>query len=364
MNPMISPIYSARGPRVRQLVVGQAGTRLVVRDQRFVILKETIPLAVVPYRTVESILLIGQVEISSGAIKVALRQGIELSFFDGTGRFLGWLHGPGVLHAELRRNQLAASNEPSSTLEIARGIVLGKIRNQRSILLRAQRRHRTAGLAQAASRIRGLAERAAKSEGLNPLRGFEGASAQAYFGAFPQLLKNPEFSFAGRNRRPPKDPINAMLSFGYALLQREVTSAVARVGLEPHIGFLHEASRGRPSLVLDLMEEWRPLLVDTLVLRLVNRRQLTLADFEPSVPLDVDRILSGEDKPQSSLGIYLAPLGRRIVITAFLEQLRQRTRPHLGTPRITFRDAIEAQVRCLARTLEDPAVPYEPFLAR
>lgn len=226
----------------------------------------------------DQVLLLGRVELTSGAIGLLLRRGIDVVWLTQNGVFRGRLAGRQTKNVLLRLAQYRRTADAEFCLATARAVVASKVRHQRQLLLRAQRRLRDADLAVVLGQLRGLAERTAAAGSLDTLRGLEGQGAHLYFGQFRKLLRNEQFSFGGRSRRPPRDEINALLSFGYAVLGSLLESEVYRSGLDPLLGFFHQPAYGRPSLMLDLLEEFRPL-VDTLVLRVVNRRQLGAADF-------------------------------------------------------------------------------------
>jgi CRISP-associated protein Cas1 len=202
----------------------------------------------------------------------ALHKNAWMPFEKGEGGYIP-VHEP--LTPAVVRNHLLGS----CTVGVARAIVAAKVTHQRQLLLRAQRRLRDDPLADALGRMRLLAEQASRETDLDRLRGLEGMAAALYFGQFAKLLRPPDLTFAGRSRRPPRDPVNACLSFGYALLGNLIETDLLRRGMEPLVGFFHQPHHGRPSLALDLLEAFRPH-IDALVLRLVNRRQLGPLDFE------------------------------------------------------------------------------------
>jgi CRISPR-associated protein Cas1 len=193
-----------------------------------------------------------------------------------------------------------------------------------------------------------MAERTQEMETLDQVRGCEGRAAAIYFGVFGNLLKNPDFNFTDRNRRPPLDPVNVLLSLGYTLLANAVETAVQVVGLDPYLGALHEVAYGRPSLVCDLMEEYRSVIVDPMVVASVNRRSFTLEDFE-----------SGDGEPVRF---------KRAAMRWFLDLFERRVRGTILYPprgqRVTYRQVIEEQVRLVARYFLGTEPSYAPFLIR
>src|SRR5262249_45707925 len=228
---------------------------------------------------VNQLLLFGRVEISSAALAALARRRGDVVFLTRQGDFRARLAGPGPAHVMLRLAQVQRALEPPFCAAVTRALVAGKILHQRQLLLRGQRRLQDEDLAQVLGRLRLLAEQCTREPDLDRLRGFEGMAAALYFGQFGKLLLSSDLAFAGRSRRPPRDPVNACLSFGYPLLAKVAETEVRPCGLAPMVGFFHQPHYGRPSLMLDVLEEFRPF-VDALVLRLINRRQLGPLDFE------------------------------------------------------------------------------------
>jgi CRISPR-associated protein Cas1 len=208
----------------------------------------------------DQVLLFGGVDITSRAMALLLRREIDLVLLTQNGNFRGRLCGRGSKNVQLRLTQYQRSTDPAFCLGVARAIVAGKLQNQRQILLRAQRRLQDNDLAVVLGSLRVLGQRASDCGNLDVLRGLEGQGASLYFGQFGKLIRNPAFQFSTRTRRPPRDPVNALLSFGYAVLGSTAETEVYRCGLDPMLGFLHQSAYGRPSLMLDLLEEFRPLV--------------------------------------------------------------------------------------------------------
>jgi len=216
--------------------------------------------------------------------------------------------------------------------------------------------------------LRHLIERVADVDDLNVLRGIEGQGAKLYFEGFGAAILNPVFSFKGRNRRPPKDPVNACLSFGYTLLLTRVESAVRRAGLDPYLGALHDPGRGKPSLCLDLMEVFRPAVVDRLVLRLLNRRQLTPDDFidpnahvgEVSAPPDVE--LDESEKVPNA--VFLGPVGRPVMLREMARVRREPQRYEPDGKQLTLGAIVSREASQLARLFEGTCDRFVPYSLR
>ncbi|PSJ65862.1 type I-C CRISPR-associated endonuclease Cas1c [Kumtagia ephedrae] len=241
----------------------------------------------VPLHMLASVVAFGPILLSPALIGACATAGISIALLDRNGRFQARVEGPVTGNVLLRRAQYRASDTPEG---IVRSIVVGKVANQRSVLMRALRDHGDDFDAAGRGAVSAVVERLAyilrrvelADDGLDRLRGSEGEAANLYFSVFDHLIRAPEagMRWTGRSRRPPLDPVNALLSFLYTLLTHDCRSACESVGLDPAVGFLHRDRPGRPSLTLDLMEELRPALADRLALSLINRRQLRAGDFE------------------------------------------------------------------------------------
>ncbi len=289
---------------------------------------------------VEEVHVYGPAQLSPAARTLCLRRGIDVGFLTPGGDFLGRLSARESAAGERRLAQLSCVLDPARRLPVARAIVSGKLRNQAVHLRRVQRRVRREEVADALTGILAAARRAGEVDDLDVLRGTEGHAEG--------------FAFEGRNRRPPRDPINAALSFVYTLLVSRVEAAVRQAGLDPYVGFLHEATRGNPACALDLAEEWRPL-VDTFVLGLVNRRELGPEDFHtPGVDL-----VSQEG--EAVRAVHLAPLGREIVFRAWFRRLEDTVPLPSAGQRFTLRLALARQAAHLARVVQGDEPRYLPF---
>ncbi len=243
----------------------------------------------VPIHTLESIVCFGPTTCSTPLMALCCERNVHLAFFGKYGRFYARVEGPVHGNVLLRKEQFRRSEDPMCRADVARVFVLAKIANCRNVLLRAgreisdeesvQKIQRAANdLAQIVAELKTRAE-------LPTLRGLEGEAAQKYYSVFNRLIvaQKDDFIFSSRSRRPPLDNVNAMLSFVYVLLAHDVSSALQGVGLDPAVGFLHVDRPGRPSLALDLMEEFRPFLADRLVLTLINRQQVKYTGFEKTI---------------------------------------------------------------------------------
>ncbi|MBM3947110.1 MAG: type I-C CRISPR-associated endonuclease Cas1, partial [SAR202 cluster bacterium] len=235
--------------------------------------------AQVPLHHLGAVVCFGDVLVSPALVQRCAAEGRELVFLDRNGRFQARVVGPTTGNVLLRQAQYQAFQHPGKSLNIARAIVAGKVQNARQVLLRGARETAEQGpqerLRQAAERHAQILEKLPSSGSVDEVRGWEGEAAQLYFHVFQELVREDRdtFKFDGRNRRPPLDPVNAVLSFLYTLLRADCVSALEGVGLDPQLGFLHALRPGRPALGLDLMEELRTFVADRLSLTLINRKQ-------------------------------------------------------------------------------------------
>jgi CRISPR-associated protein Cas1 len=302
----------------------------------------------VPLHHLGGLVVFGNVLISPFLLARCARDGRSVVWLSRSGRFEGRLSGPVSGNVLLRRAQHEALDGDEWTTEIARSIVRGKVRAQRMVLARAARKADDADLRVAAQSLADLSEQARHVATVAVLRGIEGQAAAVYFAHFDALLHADGFSFETRSRRPPLDPVNALLSFLYTLLTRECEAALESVGLDPQVGFLHVLRPGRPALALDLVEELRPWWADRLALRLLNRGQLTASDFEP--------------RPGGA--VYLSETGRKTVLTAHQERKQETVRHRLFEHPIPAGLIPFVQARLLARHLRGDLDSYPPFRTR
>lgn len=273
----------------------------------------------VPLHRLASVVVFGAIFLSPALIGACAGAGITIVLLERNGRFLARIEGPVSGNVLLRRAQYRASETPE---DIVRSLLIGKIANQRAVLQRGLRDHGDelppvdrSALEAAIDRLARLVAKVERADAdLDGLRGSEGEAAQLYFSVFDHLVRSPddELRWRGRSRRPPLDPLNALLSFLYTLLTHDCRSACEAVGLDPAVGFLHRDRPGRPSLALDLMEEFRPVLADRLALSLINRRQLRASNFEV----------------REGGAVVLTDDARKAVLTAWQERKRDE-RQHL-----------------------------------
>ena len=266
------PVVYVMDPQVR--LRRESGRLLVEKKQQL--------LAQIPLFRLESVFVYGNIQLSMPLLAQLLREGIAVAFFSKYGRFRGRLVGPLDRAQSLRAAQFRAVSDAAVCLQAGSQLVISKIENQRAVLQYAAWHHHELNLAGPLSALENLARKAASAGSREELMGCEGAAARTYFDGLSQLLSNPELRFSERTRRPPRDPVNASLSFGYSLLRSRIESHLHGRGFDVCFGFLHAEHHNQPSLALDIMEPWRPYFVDRLVLRLFNLGILKASDFRPA----------------------------------------------------------------------------------
>ena len=308
-----------------------------------------------PVHMLGGLVCLGRVMVSPPLLGYCAEQGITVSYLSMHGRFLARVEGPASGNVLLRREQYRRTDDPTRCAQIVQNILLGKLHNQRAVLGRGLRDHadkltdddKTA-LSYAHKRLDRIMDKVQSETSLDVLRGLEGEAAQSYFGVFDHLIRATETSlrFKGRSRRPPMDAVNALLSFLYTLLTHDCRSALESVGLDPAVGFLHRDRPGRPSLALDLLEEFRPLLADRLALSLINLKQVTAKDFQT---MDNGAVLLKEDS-------------RKIVLTAYQERKREDLRHVFLNEKAPIGLFPFLQAQLMARHLRGDLDGYPPFL--
>jgi len=346
------------------LYVIEQGAEVTKQGNRLVVRKFGTELESVPAFKVEQLILMGNIQITSQAIKFLLTEGIDTVFLTVNGRYRGRLVSTFSKNIDLRRIQFRKLEEKPFVLELAKKFVWGKLSNYRVLLRRYQKEVQKEEVEKGIHSLRRLIEKVPEVPDLDSLRGVEGSGSAAYFSALGHLLKVPEFHFEKRTRRPPRDPVNVLLSFGYTLLANTVQTFVDLSGLDPYLGSLHSPDYGRPSLVLDLMEEFRPILVDTVMLRAVNTKTITMKDFfvpEDAPPLPAEGEL--EEITPSDYPILLTHEGTKKWITLYEKRLQEMTFFPITEQRLTYRQVCEQQVRLLIRHLKEEAT-YQSFQLR
>lgn len=331
------------------LYVGKSGNVLKMKDKQKVVQEVRIG------ETCQ-VNLFGNVQCTTQAIQALCENEVPVAYFSLGGWFYGVTHGLGVRNVYLRRDQFRLADVPSFCLRLARMLVSGKIRNQRTML---QRNH-IEPPRRAISFLKCMQKDSERAESLEELLGIEGSAARAYFEHFAGMIKigDPEgssrvgdpgftFDFTRRNRRPPRDPVNALLSLAYSVLAKDLTIVCHAVGFDPYLGFYHQPRFGRAPLALDLMEPFRPLIADSAVLSAINTRMVTTSDF----------VRAGE-------AVSLTADGRKAFFRAYEQRMDTLVTHPLFGYRVNYRRMLEIQTRLVARLLTGEIATYPVFVTR
>jgi CRISPR-associated protein Cas1 len=306
----------------------------------------------IPVHTIGGIVCFGNVSCSPFLMGFCAEQGVGISFLSERGRFLARVQGPVSGNVLLRREQYRRADDLQTSSDVARAILTGKIANSRTVLQRALRDHADKMAADevsfAVKRLGNYLDLLNAEQPLDMLRGYEGDAAHLYFSVFDHLIvaQKEAFSFHERNRRPPLDNVNCLLSFLYTLLVHDIRSALESVGLDPAVGFLHRDRPGRPSLALDLMEEFRPFLADRLVLSLINLRQVQAKGFDQS---DSGAVVMNDET-------------RKRVLVAYQERKQEEIVHPFLDEKVTVGLLFHTQALLLARYLRGDIDGYPPFI--
>ena len=333
-----------RASSARPLYVTEQGARIGIRGGRAVVSKHYKEIEATRMIDVSQVSIYGNVQISSQFMRAAFMRETPVCWFSYGGWFQGIAHGLPSKHVELRRRQVAIASQAG--LPIARRMVEGKIRNSRTLLRRNSRTDVDRVLAQ----LNTLASQTASAPSIESLLGIEGTAARIYFSRFATMLKNDSlstFDFHSRNRRPPLDPVNCLLSFGYSLLTKDFTATVLAIGFDPYLGLYHRPRFGRPALALDLAEEFRPLVAESVVLNLINNKEIRASGF----------VVRAQ-------GVAMTNHARKTFIKSYERRLDQMVTHPTYKYRITYRRVFEVQARMLGAYLLGEIPEYVPFMTR
>ena len=325
------------------LYVIEPGARIEREVQRLLVTKDDKVLQRVALDRVDQVVLVGWVGATTPALLALLDRGVGLTLLQRGGKLRGRLTPPLPRNAPLRKAQYQIEEDEQFCLGVARAIVRGKLSNSRTLLRRLLRR-RSDLPSTRLERVQQAIRRLPEADSLAALRGIEGSAARAYFGFLRQAV-HPDMAFPKRARRPPPDPTNALLSLGYTLLNSAVMSALEIVGLDPYIGFFHAEKYGRPALALDLVEEFRAPIVDSLVLTLINKRMIGPDDFEKG----------------KGGAVYLDQHARRVFFREFADRLETSVQHPLAGRSLSYRKIFEVQARQMAKTITGEIFAYRPF---
>jgi CRISPR-associated protein Cas1 len=346
-GPELRRLHPARDDRLPLYVQAQ-GARVGLDGERFVVTARGGEQTEARIAGTSQVCLLGNVQVSTQALRTMLDRSIPVSFFTTGGYFIGRAWGFSEKNVELRVAQYAAAREEAFCLAFAQGIIAAKIRNARTLLRRNHEKPDGTVLFE----LEQLARKAEAAKSQEALLGIEGSAARVYFGAFTGMVKGAAevreaFDWAGRNRRPPRDPLNALLSFAYSLLAKDLAVTLGAVGLDPMLGFFHRPRFGRPALSLDLMEELRPIVADSTVITAIN-----------------NGVVGPDDFVRGAGAVALSQDARRRFIVAYERRMDQLvTHPVFGY-RSSYRRVLEVQARLLGRMLLGEIDRYPSFRTR
>jgi CRISPR-associated protein Cas1 len=343
-KPIPAPAPPRPGGDEGEIVVVQTpGAVVGLRAGQIVVSSKSETLGKFPVEQVQALYLFGAIQLTAQASVGLLERNIDVSYFSPAGRFLGLLRGLPSSGVDARLGQYRLFGEPGMRLSLSKEIIRAKIHNQRVMLLRNGEASE-ADLAKLA-RLRDSTDEACDA---NQLLGIEGAAAALYFGAFASMLgAEMPFDFSKRNRRPPRDPVNALLSMGYSMLSKELAGVCHAVGLDPFLGFFHQPRYGRPALALDLMEEFRPLIADSVAISLVNRGEVRKSDFI-----------------HGASGVFLNDQGRRAFWECWFRRMDTEVSHPIFGYKMSYRRMLEVQARQLWRFVRGEAEKYTGFTTR
>ncbi|BAZ44889.1 CRISPR-associated protein Cas1 [Chondrocystis sp. NIES-4102] len=322
--------------------IGKSDERLTVKANKKTLLD-------IPLIKIDGLVIMGQATMSPDIIKELLDRKIPLSFVTATGKYRGCLQPELSKNILIRKAQWLAAGETEISIHLVKGFVRGKLKNYRHLLMRRRREYPELNLDAGINKLEQAILPIDLTNKIDSLRGLEGAGSAAYFGCFNQLIQNPNFKFKSRVRRPPTDPVNSLLSLGYSLLRHDVQSAVNIVGFDPYLGYLHYQRYGRPSLALDLMEEFRPLIVDAMVLNAINKNLLTPNEFN-SEPI--------------SNAVSLTKEGLKIFLRLYEQKKQSKFKHPVLKRQCTYQEAFEIQARLMGKYLMQETDKYPPLILK
>jgi CRISPR-associated protein Cas1 len=317
----------------------------VVRQssQHLVVTKGNERIMHIPLIKTERLLIFGNVQLTTQAIDVLLKEGIDVAFLTNNAKLRGRLVATESKNIFQRLAQYERHNDDDFQLDMQRALVRGKLRNGRAVILLYQKNNPAESFADEIATLDQMLDKLDRQITANSLMGCEGTGTATYFRAYGRMFRK-ELRFETRTKRPPKDPVNALLSLGYTLLTNEVLSLVIAKGLDPYLGFLHEVVYGRPSLALDIVEEFRHPLIDRFTLNLFNNQLFTAEDFQPV-----------ENK-----GVYFTPEAFKNYLRLYEQRMREPLKLSTEETPSTYRELIRDQVNAMSKSIKTREV-YQPY---
>ena len=324
--------------------ITEQGATVKKDGKRLIVTKGAETLRYISIKSIKQLILMGPVHLTVSARNLCLRSGVDTIFLNSAGAYIGRLISHQPAYAKLRWEQYQFFHNEEKSLNFVKEIVKGKIINQRKLLLKRKQ------TTPATTEMRHLAEKTENAASVDIARGFEGRTAALYFGAFGGLITNPDFFFKTRHRQPPKDPVNILLSLGYTILLNRIESVIYQTGLDVALGGLHLPENGKPALALDIQEEFRPLIVDSTVLKCVNLKILSKEDFISNKDT-IDYLAGKPDETGRPI------MFRKDAMRKFLTVLDKKFESKVFYPpfaaKLSYKDVILQQVRLLIRHINE-----------
>ena len=340
---------SSYDSRLKTLYLLRHGCVLGKESERFVIRYQDEPQQEIPAIHVDQILVFGNAQITTQAMQFSLQKHIPIFLLSGQGRYFGVVDSFNTEPVLLHREQFLRADDNGFCLKLSTAIVQGKLANSRVILRRFARNHNASALIQAAKQLGSIIKQLGNADQLDTLRGYEGNAACIYFQAFAKVLA-PHWNFQNRNKQPPADPVNAMLSYGYTLLFYNIYTLLHARGLNPQVGFLHPIRQGHPALVSDMMEEFRAIIIDSVVFNIALNNKLRPEDFILSRHGDEACLLNNE--------------ARKFFIRQLETKLNTRLRHPVSELQLDYRRCVEHQINHLTAVIRRLAPSYQPMILR
>ena len=332
------------------LYIVEEGAKINLNSNRLIIKFGDEVLKEVGIEKVDSVVLLGWVHVTTPVMTELLRREIPLTYLSATGKFFGRLEPTAAINIERRREQFRRGDDAEFCLSLAKRMLAAKIRNQRVLLRRYNEQRNIERVEKIRAEMKRCEDGLDSCVEIEQIMGHEGQASRCYFEAL-SLLTPSYYAFKGRSKQPPKDPFNSLLSLGYTLLLYEIYTACVNKGLDPYASFVHSIRRGHPALCSDLIEEWRPVLVDAMVMNMVSRNIISLNDFQD---------------PDDKGGIYMHKPAIKKFIGSFEERLRSENKylDYIDYP-LSFRESLQFQVGSLAKAIEaKDATIYRPVTIR
>lgn len=340
---------ASKNPLLRTLYLLEQGAVLAKEDERFRILKNGVEMKVVPAIKVDQVVVFGNVQLTTQAMKFCLEKDIPVLLLSSTGRYFGEISSFRARNVSLHKRQFEAAGDEALSLAIGKAVVKAKINNSKVLIQRYARKRRHLGLDSYVQKMNNMLAKVPGAAGRDELMGVEGAASAGYFSAMKRLIGE-DWGFSRREKQPPPDPVNSLLSYGYTLLFHNIYAMVRMHGLHPYVGFLHKLRDGHPALVSDVLEEFRAPVVDAVVISLILRRSIRKSDF----------LMSGG----SGLPCLLKGDARKIFIRAFENKMNSPVSHSPTGHRVDYRRCIDLQVQGLRRVVEGMLPEYRPMMIK